>query len=80
MSGFDSALRALKAGKKVARLVWREKGGFWLKMRFPGNNGEMTLPYIYIKFPENEQYQAACVPWNAAQIDMLADDWVVVDD
>ena len=75
MSGFDRALLELKAGRKVARKVW---GGFWLRIQFPGDNSEMNLPYIYVSFPETEQYRAARVPWNAAQIDMLADDWEVV--
>ena len=86
---FGDAIRALKAGKKVAREGWNGKGMFLYYV--PGNkyptsrNTLETLKGLY----EDDlvPYQAyiamktsndTVVPWLASQTDMLSDDWNIV--
>jgi hypothetical protein len=71
---FGDALHFLKAGQRVAREGWNGKG-MWLKLQTPDAKSKMTLPYIYMSTA-----QGALVPWLASQTDVLASDWVVVND
>ena len=76
---FGDALMLLKNGQKVARLGWNGVG-LWLELQVPDVNSKMTLPYIFISYPENAKTTpGARVPWLASQTDMLAEDWVVVE-
>ena len=76
---FCYALNALKEGQKVARRGWNGKG-MWLLLQVPDENSKMTLPYIYIEYPEGHPaYPAGSrVPWLASQTDLLASDWEIV--
>lgn len=85
---FGDAIRALKAGKRVARAGWNGKG-MWLcfvdsdggwsvpnknYVAHPEFNGEPhLLPWIGMKTADN-----GFVPWLANQTDMLATDWVIL--
>jgi len=91
---FGLALQYLQQGKKVARLGWNGKG-MWLllvsaneyyinKVGFlPKNEHDhdwrkrvpQTLPWIGMKTADN-----CFVPWLASQSDILAEDWLVVED
>ena len=44
---FGEALKALKAGKKVARKGWNGKGIF-VMLQVPDEHSKMTRPYLYI--------------------------------
>ena len=71
---FSYALNFLKSHKKVARKGWNGKG-MWLKLQEPDEHSKMSLPYIYMK--------TACdnnVPWLASQTDVLAEDWIILND
>ena len=75
---FAVAIRELKEGNKVARSGWNGKG-LWLELQRPNAHSKMTLPYIFISYPEDAQNTpGARVPWLASQTDLLADDWMVV--
>lgn len=75
---FGSALEALKNGMKVARQGWNGKG-LWLELQRPDAYSKMTLPYIYINYPEDAaNTPGARVPWLASQTDLLAQDWELV--
>lgn len=75
---FGHALVALKAGAKVARAGWNGKG-LWLELQVPDKHSKMTLPYVYLNYPDDSAFTAgARVPWLASQTDMLADDWQIV--
>lgn len=77
---FGGALEQLREGKKVARTGWNGKG-LWLELQVPDEHSKMTLPYVYINYPNDAiNTPGARVPWLASQTDMLADDWVCVDD
>lgn len=92
--GFDGAIQALKAGKKVAREGWNGKG-MWIAL----SPGSAALPAEKFWNPHNRAFaeanggQADVLPcitmktadgkilmgWLASQTDMLADDWRVVE-
>lgn len=76
---FGYALVNLKAGKRVARKGWNGKG-LWLELQRPDTFSKMTLPYVYLNYPDDaDNTPGARVPWLASQTDMLCEDWVVVD-
>ena len=75
---FESTLEALKSRMKVARQGWNGKG-LWLELQVPDAHSKMTLPYIYINYPNDAiNTPGARVPWLASQTDLLAEDWVLV--
>jgi len=75
---FGLAIEALKLGHKVARTGWPSRGK-WLELQNPDGNSKMTLPYIYINYPDDAvNTPGARVPWLASQTDVLADDWYLV--
>jgi hypothetical protein len=76
---FGHALELLKDGEKVCRFGWNGKG-MWLLLQVPDEHSKMTLPYIYIEYPDGHPaYPAGSrVPWLASQTDLLAEDWMVV--
>jgi hypothetical protein len=72
---FGAALYYLKHGIKIQREGWNGKG-LWLELQKPDENSKMTLPYIYINYPEDaDNTPGARVPWVASQTDILAEDW-----
>lgn len=77
---FGDALNYLKMGRSVARAGWNGKG-MWLKLQIPDSTSKMTLPYIYIEYPEGHPAypKGSRVPWLASQTDMLAVDWQLVE-
>ena len=73
---FGQAIEVLKTGNKVTRVGWNGKG-LWLELQRPDARSKMTLPYIFISYPEDAQNTpGARVPWVASQTDLLADDWI----
>ena len=75
---FGHALEALKAGQRVSRSGWNGKG-LWLQLHKPTEGGRMTLPFIYMCYPDDAKTTpGARVPWLASQTDMLAEDWTIV--
>lgn len=76
ITDFSWALRMLKTGKRMARMGWNGKG-MWLQMQVPDDYSHMTLPYIYIEYPDGHPAypHGSRVPWLASQTDLLADDW-----
>ncbi len=76
---FGAALNMLKRGERVARRGWNGKG-MWLTLQRPDAHSKMTLPYIYISYPADAaNTPGARVPWLASQTDMLAEDWLIVE-
>lgn len=77
---FGHAIEAMKAGQKVARHGWNGKG-LWLELQMPDAHSKMTLPYIYLNYPDGSipYTNGARVPWLASQTDVLAEDWMIVD-
>ncbi len=79
MMDFGDALRALKQGKRLSRTGWNGRG-LWLELQVPDAGSKMTLPYVYLNYPDNAQNTpGARVPWLASQTDMLAEDWGIAE-
>jgi hypothetical protein len=75
MLNFGQALEHLKAGGCVQRTGWNGKG-LWIELQRPDAHSKMTLPYLYLCYPEDAQNTpGARVPWLASQTDILAEDW-----
>ena len=75
--GFGIALDILKKGGKVRRTGWNGRG-MWVEMQHPDAHSKMTLPYLYLNYPDNAlNTPGARVPWLASQTDILATDWEV---
>lgn len=73
---FGSALESLKFGAKIYREGWNGKG-LRLEIQWPDEHSKMTLPYIYINYPDDAKTTpGARVPWVPSQTDVLADDWL----
>lgn len=72
---FGKALELLRANHRIARYGWNGNG-LWLELQIPDRQSKMTLPYIYINYPEDaKKTPGARVPWVASQTDVLAEDW-----
>lgn len=85
MTGFDEVIKGLKKdpSRRYARRGWNGKG-IYISMQVPDEGSKMTLPYIYMVttglVSEDPHAVRGIVPWLASQTDMLADDWVEVDE
>ena len=72
---FGWALRLLQQGRKVQRTGWNG-AGLWLELQLPDEYSKMTLPYIFINYPDDHKTTpGARVPWLASQTDLLSEDW-----
>ena len=70
---FDIALQAVVKGQRIKRRGWNGEGQF-VEMQVPDENSKMRKPYLYISPVDGE-----LVPWIASQTDLLADDWVIIE-
>jgi len=76
---FSIALQELKKGKKARRTGWNGKG-MWIELQRPDEHSKMSLPYLYLNYPEGDKYHNGCrVPWLASQTDLLEEDWEVFE-
>lgn len=77
---FGEAIKALKAGKKVARTGWNGKN-MWIKGQFPDEHSKMTLHYLYIEYPDGHPAypNVSRVPWLASATDIFGEDYFVVE-
>lgn len=73
MMNFGLALEGLKNGERVARNGWNGKG-MWLHLQVVDGNSKMGHNYIYMKGADGKLF-----PWNPNNLDMLAEDWIIVD-
>ena len=79
---FSEALEALKEGKRVARQGWNGKN-MWIVLVKQSNysvdavrsGSYCVLPFIGMKTATDE-----FVPWLCSQTDMLAEDWLILED
>jgi hypothetical protein len=73
MYTFSIALDAVKAGSSISRTGWNGKG-LVVKAQYPDEHSKMTLPYLYIEYPNG----ARC-PWLASQTDVMCEDWLITE-
>jgi hypothetical protein len=75
---FSIALLALKDGRRVTRTGWNGKG-MWLELQRPDARSKMTMPYVFLSYPDSDpRTPGARVPWLASQTDLLAEDWMIL--
>lgn len=85
---FSDALRAVKAGKLVAREGWNGKKMFIFLV--PGSHFTVSRAPLNVIFPEGTEIDyhghvdmrtatGDIVPWLCSQTDMLAEDWMIVE-
>jgi len=92
MMDFSEALKELKNGERVARVGWNGKNmfiymvkGTYIDEDFLHEEASKFNVAVkgFAKFNAHIDMKTAdgsvCVGWLASQIDLLADDWVVVD-
>ena len=68
---FGEALTLVKNGHKIHRSGWNGSG-MWVELQSPDVNSKMTLPYLFLAYPDGRT-----VPWLASQTDLLSSDWEV---
>lgn len=68
---FENALSHVKRGGGITRKGWNGKG-MVVRLQNPDNSSKMTLPYLYLEYPDGTK-----VPWLASQTDLLSDDWAM---
>jgi hypothetical protein len=67
---FSIALESCKSGSKISRDGWNGKG-LTVQLQVPDENSKMSLPYLYIEYPDGKR-----CPWLASQTDILSNDWL----
>lgn len=81
---FSEALVLIKAGKRLTRLNWNGPGQFVFLVNgstFEVNREPLSLMYPpgtvidYLPHIDIRTKQGPIVPWQASQIDLLANDW-----
>jgi hypothetical protein len=76
---FSEALTAVKAGASIQRQGWNGSG-LVVKAQFPDEHSKMSLPYLYIEYPESAKTTpGARCPWLASQTDLMAEDWRIIE-
>lgn len=74
---FSEALNALKHGLEVQREGWNGSG-LRVKLQRPDKHSKMTLPYLYIEYPDDaKNTPGARCPWLASQTDIMAEDYTI---
>lgn len=79
---FSEALRHCKNGYAIQRQGWNGKD-LWVRHvgTRPGGEGKVCLPYLEMGYPSDHPLYGGClVPWLASQTDILAEDWIIVND
>lgn len=66
---FGKALKIVKGGTAIARIGWNGKD-LCVKAQYPDENSKMSLPYLYIEYPNGDR-----CPWLASQTDIMSEDW-----
>lgn len=72
---FGDAINLMRQGHRVTRRGWNGKG-MYLELQVPTPESKMQQPYIYIS---PVALGGGLVPWVASQVDMLAEDWELVE-
>lgn len=72
---FEKALENIKAGKSVRRSGWNGSG-LSVQAQFPDAHSKMTMPYIFIQYPNTAKTtpNGRC-PWVPSISDIFAEDW-----
>ena len=69
---FGLAIDAMKNGSKVRLPNWSEE--VFIELQVPTGLSKMTAPYFYVTS------RFGAVPWIPTMIEMLSDEWVLIED
>jgi len=69
---FSKALKKLKKGEAVRLPYWSKD--VTINCQYPDENSKMSAPYLYV------ESRYGRVPWVITQIELMSDDWEVVND
>jgi hypothetical protein len=76
---FADAFRALKNGACVRNVCWNGQN-MYLSLQIPDTMSKMSVPYIYICMPDTHpNYPHVMVPWTPSQLDLMSENWEIVD-
>ncbi len=89
VGSFGDAISALKEGFKVCRIGWNGKGMFLFLVN--GSTFKVNRPPLLGIYPEGTEINYCShidmktaddkvVPWLASQTDVLAEDWMILED
>ena len=70
---FSRALSELRAGKLIRRTAWASRRQY-LKISVTSEHSRRGLPYIYYY-----NHKESRLIWVPRQVDILSDDWVVIN-
>ena len=80
MGSLGWAIDWLREGKRIARQGWNGKGMYLVLIPGkPSSAGDMDL-LPWQEFVAMKTADDTVVPWLCSQTDLLATDWVVIDD
>jgi hypothetical protein len=68
---FGLAIEAAKKGKKFKLPHWKED--VFISLQIPDENSKMTHPYLYVTS------RFGCVPWIPTMVEMLAENYIIID-
>ena len=79
VTDFGEALAYVKNGGKTARAKWIS-GGMWIRHVEPEGTSDFdygmeNMPYLEMKTADD-----TLIPWVASQEDLLAEDWMLLED
>lgn len=66
---FSVALEMARIGMAIQRAGWNGKG-LMVRAQFPDELSKMSLPYLYLEYPDGQR-----CPWTPSQTDVMATDW-----
>lgn len=68
---FEDAIKAMRAGKKARLSAWLDD--VFISIQEPDRDSKMTARYFYVTS------RFGMVPWIPTMIEMLTEQWVIVD-
>lgn len=74
---FGLAMEAARMEKRIARPGWNGNG-MYAFCQFPDADSKMTHPYLVMSIPDCPEGDRL-LPWQPAQVDIFADDWMIVE-
>ncbi len=79
MTDFGEALVHVKDGGKAARVRW-VKYGMWIRLVEPEGTSDFDYGMENMPYLEMKTADETLVPWVAAQEDLLAEDWMLLEE
>ena len=79
VTDFGEALAYVNDGGRAARAVW-VMGGMWIRLVEPEGTSDFDYGMENMPYLEMKTADETLVPWVAAQEDLLAEDWMLLEE